>query len=195
LFVKRERWSVYLLHVWCPREKPYRVCQWLPRAEKRFAVRYGQEVYVFNWRRWHESVTLRAVYLVSDPLNPLVTQWVRERKIAVKKREKFDAKGAPPAPADKTSTILGKLSQLRAWCSETTYDDGTKREPGAVRITSRHTLWQVTVTDPDACARLVVSDPSLDKALLQLELLLGTDTAPWELDVWKAEQEQRKKKK
>jgi len=81
-----------------------------------------------------------------------------------------------------TSVILAKLPLIREWLSATAYDDGSVRQTGALRITSRDALWHLTLTDPDARARLMVSDTSLDKALLLLETLLGADQAPWQAD-------------
>lgn len=78
--------------------------------------------------------------------------------------------------------MLPKLPLLREWLTATSYEDSGIRLPGALRLTTRDALWHLTLTDPDACARLLVSDPSLDRSLLLLEQLLGVPEAPWQLD-------------
>jgi hypothetical protein len=97
----------------------------------------------------------------------------------------------PPAAAG-ASVILAKLPGLREFLSFTSYDDGSVRQPGTLRLTSHYGAWEVTVQDPDAAARLTVRDGSLDKALLLIEQLLGAEEAPWETDRYLAERQAKK---
>jgi len=117
------------------------------------------------------------------------------KKLSMKRQEAIGLKGvALPGPAA-TSTILAKLPAIREYLSCTEYDDKSARQVSALRITSRGTTWMLTLTDPDRCARLCVSDTSLDKALLLMEQLVGVPEAPWEPDPYELERREKKTKK
>lgn len=119
----------------------------------------------------------------------------RVKKLSMKRKEALGLKGvAMPGPAP-VSTLLAKLPAIREYCSLTEYEDKTIRAVSALRITSRGTSWHVTLTDPDACARLCTSDASLDKALLLMEQLLGVPEAPWEPDQFEIEKKEKRRKK
>jgi len=55
-------------------------------------------------------------------------------------------------------------------------------------------MWRVIAKDPDSGMQLIVYMPSLDDALLSLELLLGADEAPWEPDPYARPKGSPKKK-
>jgi len=99
----------------------------------------------------------------------------------------------PPLPA--TSTLWPKLPALRAFLTETAYDDNTPRTPGYVTVRNRVTTFEVTVYDPDSGTRLAARGPDLDTALSLVEKLLTTDEAPWEPDNWLQSQLGKKSKK
>jgi len=60
------------------------------------------------------------------------------------------------------------------------YDDGTPRQPGYLGIWTNGSTWVVRISDKDADAQLTAEGRSLDEALDTLDVLLGTEDAPWE---------------
>jgi hypothetical protein len=83
--------------------------------------------------------------------------------------------------------LLAKLPLLREFLSAGQYEDGSPRTPGNMRIGSQGVLWEITLQDPDALARLTFRGQELDKTLLMAETYLGAEDAPWETDRYLAE--------
>jgi len=80
------------------------------------------------------------------------------------------------------SDVLTRFPSLVAHCCITRYDDGEPRKPGWVTIKTLGSAWVVQAKDPDACASLTATGPTLDEALTLADLLLGAEEAPWEPD-------------
>jgi hypothetical protein len=102
----------------------------------------------------------------------------------------------PALPA--TSVILAKVPAMRAFVTDTAYEDGSPRVPGYFTLRNRVACFEVTLYDPDSGCRLPVRGSDLDKALQMAEQLLGVEEAPWEVDQYllgQLEQRGRKKKK
>jgi len=89
--------------------------------------------------------------------------------------------------------ILGRCPQVVAHLCHVAYDDGSPRQPGTVTIRVRGSTWSVEARDWDACARLVASATTCDDAFALLDLLLGSDNAPWEPDRYLEEKKPQKK--
>jgi len=89
--------------------------------------------------------------------------------------------------------ILGRVPQIVSHLTHVAYDDGSPREPGTITIRVRGTTWSVEARDWNACARLVASALSCDDAFALLDLLLGSDNAPWEADRYLEEKKPQKK--
>lgn len=115
--------------------------------------------------------------------------------ITVKKREALGLVGVPIPAAPKASTMLAKVPTVREYLSETAYEDGSSRQVSALRITTRGAMWSLTITDPDARARVVMVAGELDKALLALEALLQAPDCPWEADPWAPQERKPRGKK
>lgn len=82
------------------------------------------------------------------------------------------------------SNVFTKLEQIVAHCAVTRYDDGEPRTPGWVVIKTLGSAWVIEAKDPDACARMTATGDTLDNALALLDMLLGSEEAPWEADPW-----------
>lgn len=178
---------------WAPRRAAYRPRQWAPQRESWYFLQHGRWLLCLNWRK-RGGYYVTSERFVSDPSNALTTYPRREEVTRVKRRDKVGVVGSPVPAASATSVILSKLPLLREWLSATSYDDGGVRTPGALRLTTRGTLWALTLTDPDAGARLPVLGQDLDKTLLLLEQLLGAAEAPWEVDPYAPSRTVSKKK-
>lgn len=64
------------------------------------------------------------------------------------------------------------------------YEDGTPRAPGRLVVETRGAGWALLLKDPDSQLQLKAVGITLDDALDALQVHLGSDNAPWELDPW-----------
>lgn len=117
-------------------------------------------------------------------------------EVSVRRRQILAGATAPGpehiAPID--STALSAFPNLVKHCCITRYDDHTPRRPGWITVQTQGAAWMVVCKDPDACAQLRVTGPTLDDALALAELLLGAEDAPWEPDRFLSSQGNGKKK-
>lgn len=73
-------------------------------------------------------------------------------------------------------------------------DDGEVRTPGGLLVSTQGGMWKLSVTEPDACLKLPFLAQYLDDALAGMELALGSDSIPWEVDQWALSRRPKKKK-
>lgn len=167
---------------------------YLPRREWWFIIERLPYRLLLHWRPYH-GIRLAAEGLASRWRERHTVQTQEEYAVALKKRDPMAGpRGAAPGPSP-TSTLLGKLPAIREFLSATAYEDGSPRTVGNLRVASQGRLWEVTLQDPDALARLTVRDESLDRCLTLLEQLVGVEEAPWETDRWLAERAQKNGRK
>lgn len=84
--------------------------------------------------------------------------------------------------ASTMSKLLLKCPNVVQHCSVAVYDDGKEREPGTLIVFTRGKQWTVLAKDPDTGSKLVVTQDTIDEALLGLDLLLGSPDTQWERD-------------
>lgn len=72
--------------------------------------------------------------------------------------------------------------QICSWLCDTTYEDGSKK--GRVRLQAERKADRIELDlkVEDSGLHVVAAHESLTDALLTLELLLGHDDCPWQLD-------------
>lgn len=190
---------------WCP-QKGIGVLMWsskpkfvrpynrFPNRVKRYHLVRGRHLLHLTWQPFH-GIRLTAEGYLSDWPMTHTSRSEEQYAMAIKKRTGDGPINlVMPGPAA-ASVIFGKLPLLREFLSSTTYEGGERRVPGNLRVASQGRLWDLSVQDPDAMARLTVRDESLDKALMLMETLLGVEEAPWETDRWLVTRSQEKKKK
>ena len=73
------------------------------------------------------------------------------------------------------------------------YDDGSPRVPGRLIVQTDGGNWTVIAKDPDGQCQLRATAALLDDALTLLDTLLGSESAPWEVDQWAKSRGPRKK--
>lgn len=78
--------------------------------------------------------------------------------------------------------VLHTCPGLVKHCCITQYEDKSPRVPGWWTVQTRGAAWQVVVKDPDSGCKLVATGNTLDDALALAELLLTSESAPWERD-------------
>ena len=106
--------------------------------------------------------------------------WSYQEVVQMKRKTKTEASILLTAQASRESKLLGQFPHLIEHLTAKMYDDNTSRQPGTVTIGTVGSMFRVTAREPDADMQLPAIMPSLDDALVQLELLLGMDEAPWE---------------
>jgi len=93
------------------------------------------------------------------------------------------------------SIVFGSFPNIMAHLTVVRYDDGTPRQPGTIFLRTLGAAFQITATAPDAQCRLPVVGNTIDDALAALDLMLGADDAPWEIDPYAKARERKDGKK
>lgn len=146
---------------------------------------------VVQWRR-HDGYWLRKVGKAGVPIDRPLHVYPRPKVPKMKRRERAAA-GLPLVPALSNESVpLNDFPLLREWVSCTAYDDGSIRVPGYITLRNRGHSYEVTVYDVDEGLRLPVRGPDLDRTLMLVETLLGTQDAAWEVDDYLQSQLARK---
>lgn len=121
---------------------------------------------------------------------PFEWRWI----MAVQRRTAPSDK-VPPPPLPAPLVVLVNSPLLSEHIVATKYDDGLVRVPGSFKVENIGSAFRVTVYDHDAGLRLPVTGPTLESALEEVEVLLGTADAPWEIDRYLSEQVAKRGKK
>lgn len=100
----------------------------------------------------------------------------------------------PMSVASLESKLLKAFPNVLAHCAVTRYDDGTARRPGQVQISVHGPMWQLRAKDYDGGCQLTCVALTFEDALAELELLLGSEDAPWEQDHYQTARGPGKKK-
>lgn len=163
------------------------ISQWLPRREKWFRFERGETWYLIHW------LPYRGLWAVSSapkgrPNDTLHVATARPPEARMKRRQPMPAGVAVVKALPSASTLLPKLPALRAFISETAYEDGTARTPGYWTVRNRVTTFEVTLYDPDSGSRLVCRGATLDETFALAEQLVSVESAPWEPDRYLSEQ-------
>lgn len=123
------------------------------------------------------------------------SDWSYEELKVPKRKGRRGSAEAATIVASTESRLFAGLPHLVEHISAREWDDGSPRTPGLIMIMTRGSTWQVLAKEPDEKLKLVVYMPTIDDALLQLELLLGSDEAPWEPDTYQKPASASKSKK
>jgi hypothetical protein len=127
--------------------------------------------------------------------SPVTTLYLPVMESRLKKRTPQAANGTGPKNlAAVESRVFGALMNIVAHLADVRYDDASPRTPGTLFIKTLGGAWLVTAKEPDAGCQLPVTANTLDDALAGLDLLLGADDAPWEIDPWARSRGQKKGK-
>jgi len=115
--------------------------------------------------------------------------------MALKRRDVGTGPGyiTPALTAD--TKFLTKCPTLMEFLTATSYEDGTARTPGYLWISNRTVAFEVTIFDPDGCAKMPCLGRTLDEALSLAETHLRSDQAPWQTDGFLVKKAAEKKKK
>lgn len=92
------------------------------------------------------------------------------------------------------TTVFAGFPNLLQQLTVVKTDDGEVRTPGGLLVSTQGGMWKLSVTEPDACLKLPFLAQYLDDALAGMELALGSDSIPWEVDQWALSRRPKKKK-
>jgi hypothetical protein len=161
---------------------PTRVARWLPRAVVSMEVLLGN-ISVHLLYRPFKGIVCTAKYRHVGATSKLLWR-VPEGELNVKKVMIGAASpgDGPPSLADQSSKVLTAFPYLLRHITIVKYDDGTPRRPGWFTVKTMGAQFVINVKDPDSCAQLQVGAMLVDDAFTMVELLLGSDAAPWEPD-------------
>jgi len=175
-----------------PRRRPRRFA---PRANFQLRIHWrgGTLECWFSPARGYSPTTLRRIDRSGFEVVTLFLPVMEQR---MRKRTPQATQGSGPEHLAAMETrVFGALPNIIAHCGVVRYEDGTPRQPGWVTVRTLGGAWQVTAKEPDAQCQLVSVANTLDDALAQLDLLLGAEDAPWEVDPWARRQGAKNDKK
>jgi len=187
---------VYTPHLRVHRKRPGR-----PKP-RRFAPRRGGDFLLVGLAvdilvRYVPFHGLHAVasYVPSVVRGVPIVVWSRPERSMKRPQSKAAEPGAGPlhvAPIE--TNVLGGFANLISHLVELRYEDGTPRRTGWVLIKTLGPSWVTEVKEPTAGVRMTVTGPTIDDMLALVDLVLGADEPPWEVDPWAKPQNSKKSK-
>lgn len=141
-----------------------------------------------GWIAW-------AIAKKAGPVALWPDDWSYEELKLMKRKKAAGADAGGIASASSVTKVLHQMPHLVEHLTARQYDDGAMRQTGRLFVDCVGSMWRAVAKDVDTGMQLAVYMPSVDDALLQLELLLGSDEAPWEPDMYAKDLKPRKGKK
>lgn len=92
-------------------------------------------------------------------------------------------------------TLKPLVPQLCGWLFDTHYEDGTAKGKTRLQVERVGNQIQLVLKDADSGLCVTVRHESVQDGIMTLELLLGSDECPWQLDPWPMRTGTKKKKK
>lgn len=173
----------------------YRVSQWLSSVrECWYVLRWPRRDWLVRTRPRQGAVVLRSSEVGDDQGGEMFPDPFAKGDVVQRRSVQAPEHVIRPALSKETK-LLSKLPQLAAFLSDTAYDDGTARQPGYLWLTNRWSCYEVTLFDPDSCARVAVTATTLDDVLALAEAVLRSPETPWMPDAYMMERAAKKKKK
>lgn len=153
--------------------------------DKRLVVRYEP------WTGWLLVAVERfrgGVEIVRD------YPWFEVKEMKKRSMAQVAVTGPGGSLAAKASTVFGGFPHLLEQLTVVKLEDESPRTPGGLLISTQGSMWKLSVTEPDPCLKLTFLAQFLDDALAGLELALGSDSIPWEIDQWALSRRPKNKK-
>jgi len=172
---------VVICHRW--RLHSGRPCRFLPHGKLSFYIKRCNLVFTLTSQPWQGISVVGCLKLRKGSCHfdqPSVT-WEFPN---VKKKAASSETSSGRHLAAMESNVLKDLLPLVEHMAVTRYDDGDAREPGWFQVKTVGSSWQVVLKDPDTTQQITCHGQTLDEAFALADLLLGTDSAPWEADKW-----------
>lgn len=121
--------------------------------------------------------------------------WSYEELKMPKRRGRKGSDLAAAVSASPETEVLVGYPHLVEHLVSREWDDKTPRQPGMIMIMTQGSMWRMIAKEPDEGMQMVVYAASVDAALQDMELMLGTDDAPWEPDPYAKRKPAPKSKK
>ena len=154
-------------------------------VDKRLVVRY------VPWTGW----VLAAIERFAEGVE-VVREYAWSEVSEMKKRSMAQVALTGPGGslASGASAVFGGFPHLLEQLTVVKLEDESPRTPGGLLVSTQGSMWKLSVTEPDPCLKLTFLAQFLDDALAGLELALGSDSIPWEIDQWALSRRPKNKK-
>jgi len=98
-------------------------------------------------------------------------------------------KAGPGNSTSSTSNVLDAglltpFSELLAFLTATTFEDGTRRQAGKISLSFESGCWGLSLQDAETQQYAFLEGTSLDDLLLTVELKMKEDRVPWRPSKW-----------
>lgn len=107
---------------------------------------------------------------------------LRYRGLDVKKINRAEVAGVPPASFGAMGTGYAKLTSLKEVLTDGVFDDGTIRTPPVVIICPRDGKWSIMVKEPTLGLIARTEAASLENVWVTLNAYFSSTDSPWEID-------------
>jgi len=164
-----------------------RPCRWAPMGVFFFKVLTGDSLIGMSSRPFR-GVFATEGWSLWPHGGPMGRERIWERWRSNVKKVKLSERSAVRHLAPLETEYLSEHMAIIEQLAMLQYDDGSVRQTGYLGVWTQGSTWFVRVQDKDADASLTAEGRTLDEALDTLQLLLGSENAPWEPNT-------RKKKK
>ena len=120
--------------------------------------------------------------------------WSEVKEMKKRSMAQVACTGPGGSLAAKSSVLFQGFPHLLDQLTVVKLDDESPRTPGGLLVSTQGSMWKVSVTEPDPCLKLTFLAQFLDDALAGLELALGSESIPWEIDQWAMSRKPKKQK-
>lgn len=168
--------------------------QWLPGRDARYWFHATGCVVWVQWQP-HRGLFPLASHRVEDGDLVLLAEYPSLWSKAMKKFTVGTGDGQQLPPLSAESKLLHKLPRLRAFLTDTQYEDGSPRAPGRLWLDQDGVGFTITLFEPTAFARMRLRAATLDDVFALCDVHLGAENAPWEVDQYARDRAAGKKKK
>lgn len=168
--------------------------QWLPGRDVRYWFHWRGSVVWVQWQP-HRGLFPLAKHRYEGGGLVLVEEFPSLWSRALKKFTVGVEQGKPLPPLSAESKVLAKLPRLRAFLTDTQYEDGSPRAPGRLWLDQDGVGFTITLFEPSAFARVRLRAATLDDVFALCDVHLGAENAPWEVDQYARDRAAGKKKK
>lgn len=167
---------------------------WTPDFSGRYGWTYGRWIV---WMVWNRYTGYRPVGAWLDGSGwPGVRHdtSVTERRVVKKPTASVPEKKPEELKPYETKVLKG-FPRLTAFLTDDWYDDGVRRKRGSMWIDSEGSFFKVLLKEPTLCLCARIRAASIDDVYKAVEMFLGLESPPWEVDEYAVEKTSGKKKK
>lgn len=103
--------------------------------------------------------------------------------------------GGPTHLASLDTVVLKACPHVVQHLAVVRYDDGTPRRPGRLFLETVGAFFKLILKDQEAGLEMILSAPTIDDVFALADLMLASDTPPWQPDPFARDRASGAKKK